>query len=192
MQIRFKHQFTVFIFFIFSYVATAQLHKGQSINATIGLGASSPYDEVDITATGFFAEVEYAINFKKWVGFRPYTSVVFTSTDQDNLAFGLQGFEIKTNTWMLGGKFRLQAPIPYVAPYIEAGIGLSVGGFVTRTPLTNKDLSGVLVHIPWTIGLSIGKNHGTDIEFAYFFIPQAEQVVGGVGIGLCFLIPKKE
>ncbi len=180
----------IFVMFASSQ-ANAQSKKGEFINAKIGFGVTVPSNNVDVSGTGFFAQVEYVWAPKTWLSLRPYTGVIFADTNQDDLDPSLRGFEVKTNAWMLGGKGRIQAPIPYVAPYLELGLGASVGSFVTNTPQTTKDITGVLLHIPFTIGLGLGKNNRTDLEFAYYFTPQAKQFSGAFAFGLSFPINEK-
>jgi len=81
---------------------------------------------------------------------------------------------------------RLSIPIPYVSPYIEAGIGTSIGSFETFTPTTNLKESGILLHIPATLGLAIGRKHAFNIEFTYFFHPSVDQFSDAVAIGYTF------
>lgn len=88
---------------------------------------------------------------------------------------------------MFGGKFRLTAPIPYIAPYFELGLGGSLGKFETITPFTNKSKSGFLVHIPFSLGLELGKEKRTNLEFIYYFHNSVEQFNGAFALG--FSIP---
>jgi len=87
---------------------------------------------------------------------------------------------------MLGAKVRLAAPIPYVAPFFETGVGMSVGSFRTYTEFTNEKKSGALLHIPFTVGLAIGRRHNYELKFIYYYHEAAEQVSGAAALGLTF------
>ncbi|WP_405207489.1 hypothetical protein [Aquimarina sp. LLG6339-5] len=92
----------------------------------------------------------------------------------------------ETKAFLLGGKARLRAPIPWVAPYAEIGIGTSIGKFETVTAFDNIDKSGVIYHIPFSFGLELGKNHNVDLGFAYYFQPSVAQYVGALTLGITF------
>jgi hypothetical protein len=87
---------------------------------------------------------------------------------------------ITANAFMLGVKIRLIAPIPY----FEIGFGMSVGSFKTITPLTTIEKRGFLYHIPFSIGVELGKNHNVNVELTYYDHPTADQFSGAFAIGL--------
>lgn len=84
----------------------------------------------------------------------------------------------------MGGKARVKAPIPYVAPYIEAGIGASIGSFETSTFFTGIKKSGIIYHIPLSFGLELGKNYGVDLGITYYIQPTVEQYAGAFAFGI--------
>jgi hypothetical protein len=75
--------FTLFAITIFtmsfSNIAIAQPQKGEFINASVGLGFSAPYDNVDVIGSGFYAQGEYVLGITKWFGVRPYAGFMITS-----------------------------------------------------------------------------------------------------------------
>ena len=121
--------FTLF----FSNQANAQT-EGRFIKASIGFGSStSDYEEENpevIDGFGFYTQGEYIIGLTRWFSVRPYAGAIFTSTDDDKIK-NPQGYKVETNAFLLGTKVRLCAPIPWVAPFIETGIGASIGSFKT-------------------------------------------------------------
>lgn len=126
----------ILIFSIIFYNSTsAQEKKSEFINASLGFGMCAPYDETDLTGSGFYAQGEYVSNLASWFAFRPYAGVLIASGEVDEPS--MNKYKIKSNALLLGAKFRLSAPIPYVAPFIESGAGLSVGSFQTFTPFTD-------------------------------------------------------
>ncbi|KQC32443.1 hypothetical protein AAU57_03180 [Nonlabens sp. YIK11] len=182
--------FTTCILFLFFILGTqAQPKEGRFIEGSIGFGLTSPYEEaIDVLGNGFFVQGEYVIAMKSWFGIRPYVGFVTTKTDPESSDDAALGFKANTTALLLGGKIRLAAPIPYVAPYFEVGYGMSIGKFETLTRTYDIDKSGVVGHIPVTLGLALGKNHEVEVEFTYFFQNSVEQFTGAAAIGLSFPI----
>lgn len=178
------------LLFAMSTNAYAQPQKGQFINASIGLGLAAPYDEADVTGDGFYAQAEYVWAPKRWFGIRPYVGVVTASGESDENGFYKS--RIKSNAALLGAKVRAAAPIPYVAPFIEAGVGMSLGSFETRTQFTDIEKSGMVMHIPFSLGLAIGRRHNYEIKFTYYYHDTAKQLSGAAAIGVSFPIGNGE
>ncbi|WP_248574807.1 hypothetical protein [Flavobacterium sp. H122] len=175
--------------FLFYNTAPAQEKKSEFINTSLGIGMCAPYDETDLTGTGFYAQGEYVYNLKSWFAFRPYAGIIIASGESDEP--GMEEYKIKSNAFLLGTKVRISAPIPYVAPFLESGIGLSVGSFQTYTPYTNLKKNGVLPHIPFSVGLALGRKHNVEIKFTYYYHSTAEQFSGAMAAGLSFPLNNK-
>lgn len=175
---------TILFSIFFSNSLSAQTQKGEFINTSIGIGMVAVDDQADITGSGFYAQGEYVYNVLSWFGLRPYAGVIFASGESD--LPGMEQYEVKSNAFLLGGKARITAPIPYVAPFLESGIGMSIGEFKTYTPYTNVEKKGLQLHIPVTLGLAIGRHHDYELKFVYYFHPSAEQTSGAVSIGYSF------
>ncbi len=167
----------------FQNLSYAQPQKGRFIDASIGLGISVPYEDIDIYGTGFYGKVEYVIGYNKWVGIRPYAGVLFTSA-VENEDYPDSG--ISSNIFFLGGKGRIAAPIPYVAPFLELGLGLSFGNLTTDFPMVKYKSNGVIPHIPFTFGLAVGKRHNVELVFTYLYHITAKQFSGASALGLSF------
>lgn len=161
----------------------AQPQTGQFINAAIGLGISAPYDDSEADGTGFYAQAEYVYAPYSWLGVRPYAGVVIASGEEKKET---PYWRMKSNAALLGVKSRIVAPIPYVAPYLESGIGMSIGSFETNTEYTQLKKSGILYHIPVTLGLAIGRNHDFELKFTYYYHPAVEQFSGAAAFALTF------
>lgn len=189
LQIMNKIILIVFFAILTSTQLQAQLDRGNSINVSVGYGISAPYDDVDIMGTGFYAQGEFVLRLKSWFDVRPYAGFILTSPDSDDELQEQLGFEVTANSFLAGGKVRVTAPIPWVAPYIEAGVGLSIGSFKTSTPFTNKEDNGILYHIPFSIGLELGPKRNFDIAFTYYYHPSVEQFVGAAAVGISFPLP---
>ena len=171
---------------IFSNLLKAQPQKGKFINVAIGLGISAPYDESDISGSGFYAQGEYVIGLSKWFGLRPYAGVVLASQVEIDGEKYQTDYKVTSNAFLFGGKARVLAPIPYIAPYFEIGIGASIGSFQTYIPQTNISKNGLLMHIPFSIGLALGRKNNFDVGFTYYFHPDAQQFSGAAAIGFIF------
>ncbi|NNK73180.1 MAG: hypothetical protein HKO94_08300, partial [Flavobacteriaceae bacterium] len=114
----------------------AQFIKEKSIDVSIGYGLSAPYDDVKINGIGFYAQGEFVLSLAKWIDLRPYAGLILTMDNEGDDGLGTPDYQSIANAALIGGKIRLTAPIPWVAPYIEGGVGASIGSFETYTPLT--------------------------------------------------------
>lgn len=165
--------------------------EGNFIKVSIGLGSStSNYEEENpeiIDGSGFYAQGEYIIGLTKWFSVRPYAGVIFTSTDED-MVKNPQGYKVETNAFLLGTKVRLCAPIPWVAPFIETGIGASIGSFRTYIPGLNVKESGITAHIPIGIGLALGRKNNIEIGVTFYGNLSGEQAFGAFTAGYSFPI----
>lgn len=166
----------------------AQPSTGQFINVSAGFSYSSPdYEteyESEAEASGFYAQAEYVYAPLSWFGVRPYAGVIIAS-DESALNEKEQ-YRIKSNAALLGVKARFAAPIPYVAPFIELGVGVSVGSFETSTIYTSRKANGAIAHIPFTLGLAVGREHNYEIKFTYYFHGSVDQSSGAAAFGFSF------
>ncbi|WP_369048396.1 hypothetical protein [Tenacibaculum sp. UWU-22] len=166
----------------------AQFIKEKSINAQIGYGISTPFNSVNkIADGGFFAQGELALKAASWIEFIPYAGFVLTNSNGKDLNDNPTDEKAESKALLLGGKVRVKAPIPWVAPYVEIGVGTSIGKFETSTAFDNIDKSGVIYHIPFSFGAELGKNNDVDLGFVYYFQPSVKQFVGAFAIGVTFL-----
>lgn len=191
-MMRFLFTFVLFIS-LFSNHLQAQA-TGNFIKASIGYGSSSSYyiedygsqDEVDVMGGGLYLQGEYIIGLKSWFSIRPYAGAIFESVDKDQNLQNQPQYKVTTNAFLMGGKVRLCAPIPWVAPFIEGGIGTSIGKFETFTPNVNFNKSDVLLHIPFSIGLAVGRHNNFEIGISGYFHPAAKQSTAVFALGYNF------
>ena len=187
-----KKTLILLIIILTSNIVEAQFIKEKSINAQVGYGLSAPYNSVDeVVDDGFFAQGELVLKVKSWIEFRPYAGFILTSSNGEDLNGNPTDEKAETKAFLLGGKIRVRAPIPWVAPYVEIGIGTSIGKFETLTAFDNIDKSGIIYHIPFSFGLELGKNNNVDLGFAYYFQPSVEQYVGAFAVGITFQVNNK-
>lgn len=176
-----------------SISAKAQFIQEKSINAQIGYGLSVPYESVDEVADGgFFAQGELVLKATSWFEIRPYAGFILTNSNGKDLNNNPTSEKAESKAFLLGGKARVRAPIPWVAPYLEIGIGTSIGKFETLTAFDNIDKSGIIYHIPFSLGLELGKNNNIDLGFTYFFQPSVEQFVGAFAVGITLPLKNKK
>lgn len=176
----------VFTFLCFSLSSQAQLQAGNYLNTVVGIGYSFSNSDIDVSGSGFYAQGEYVHNLTKWFGIRPYAGLVITSPDDNTDLQFPEDFQVTTKAFFLGGKARIAAPIPWGAPYFEVGIGASIGSFKTITPEFNIKKSGVLMHVPLSFGLALGRKHNFDIAITYYIHDAAEQFNGAFAFGYSF------
>lgn len=164
----------------------AQFIKEKAIDVSIGLGLSSPTHEVDFYGTGFYAQGEFVLSPATWIDFRPYAGFILTRMNEEYTGPVEAGYKSTANAVLIGGKTRITAPIPWVAPYVEIGVGTSIGSFETFTPYTSIAESGMFLHIPFSLGLELGPKHNVNVEFTYYFHNSLEQFAGAAALGLSF------
>ena len=179
-----------FIAFIFSGTLFnsiyAQPKEGEFIDISAGIGLCAPNDDSNISGSGFYAQAEYVWSPLSWFGVRPYAGLILASGESEEGE--VPQFRLKSNAALLGAKIRLAAPIPYIAPFIECGVGLSAGSFETYTQDIDIKKSGILLHIPVTLGLALGRKHSVEVKFTYYFHESVEQFSGAAAVGFSFPI----
>ncbi len=178
--------FTVLLLLAFQS-SKAQFIKEKSIVPAIGYGVSIPYDDMDNAfGTGFLAQAELNLKVKSWFDLRPYAGFFITNASDEDLDGNPTNSIVESKAFFLGGKFRLRAPIPYVAPFLELGVGTSIGQFTTQTFNDNIDKSGVFLHVPFSLGLELGKNHNVELALTYYIHESLQQAVGAFAVGVVF------
>lgn len=188
MSPRAKHH--LFVFFLswlaLSSEALAQPREDHAIDITGGYGLSFPYDDSDESGNGLIGGAEYGFASSAWAGLRAYGTLIWTwPADRDDACDLLEPpCRVTANALMLGAKGRFAIPIPYVAPFIELGLGATLGSLRTQTQYRQKEIDGISLHIPLTLGFAIGPEHDVDIAMVFYFHPAAKQANGGYSLGL--------
>ncbi|WP_343696800.1 hypothetical protein [Flavobacterium sp.] len=190
MTLTLRYFITIVFTVLFSSHSKAQT-TGKFIKASIGFGSStSHYKEENpevIDGFGFYTQGEYVVGITKWFSVRPYAGAIFTSTDEDKIK-NPEGYKVETNAFFLGTKVRLCAPIPWVAPFVETGIGASIGSFETYTNYVNEKKNGVVAHIPIGFGLAVGPKNNIEIGFSFYGNLTSQQSFGGFTAGYSFAL----
>ncbi|WP_339631900.1 hypothetical protein [Bizionia echini] len=187
-----KKVLIISILILSSNFVEAQFIKEKSINAQIGYGISAPYNTIENSASGgFFIQSELILKAASWVEFRPYAGFILTNATDKDLNNKPINERVESQAFLLGGKVRVKAPIPWVAPYVEIGIGTSIGKFQTVTAYDNIEKSGIIYHIPFAFGLELGRNNNVDLGFSYYFQPAVQQYTGALAVGITIPLNKK-
>lgn len=139
---------------------------------------------MNVADTGLYLQGEYVMGLTKWFDLRPYAGRILTKSNGKDLNENSTLFKATSNAFLIGGKGGFTIPIAWVVPYLEVGIGTSIGSFKTQTPLYDIDKTGIIYHIPFSLGLELGRNHNFDIAFTYYFQPSIEQYAGAAAFGV--------
>lgn len=158
------------------------------LQLSAGLGLTFLEDEeldgVDTTGTGGFGEVEYAYRQVEWATPRAYVGALLTRANGD---CPLSPCDVSAQIGFLGVKGRLLAPIPYVAPFFELGLGASIGTLTTRAAsVVDIEQNGIMYHIPVALGLALGAHREVELSLQYLFHPEQRQFGGAWAIGFGF------
>jgi hypothetical protein len=148
------------------------------------LGLSSATSQGDTAlAEGFYGAGEFGVALGEWVSPRLYGGLLMTFPVQQGCQLAT-GCDVSDKIAFVGGKVRFLAPIPYVAPFVELGLGLSAGSLRTLDVGVDKSLAGITYHIPFALGLAVGKEHNIEIALSYLFHPAVSSFAGGIAVGL--------
>lgn len=175
------------LFLGYSALIQAQFIQEKSISAQIGLGLSAPNNSVDgLVDDGFFAQAELILKVKSWLELRPYAGFISTNSGGEDLDGNPSNEIATTKAFLMGGKARVRGKLGWIAPYIEAGIGTSIGSHRTFTLFDDIDRSGITYHIPLSAGIEFGRNGNFDLGLMYFLQPSVKQYAGAFAIGVTF------
>jgi opacity protein-like surface antigen len=97
--------------------------------------------------------------------------------------------EVIAKIGYLGSRARFTLPIPWFGPYIESGIGVSLGRLRTALDSSDHRVDGAALHVPLGLGVQLGPEHEVEVGLLYLFHPKARQTDGSLGIGLSYPIP---
>ncbi len=101
---------------------------------------------------------------------------------------------IKTKTIFLAFFILLFSNYLNAQPKVGEFINASIGYGISAVNDSNDDITakGIVTHIPFSLGLSLGKKHSLDIAFTYYFHPSVNQFSGAAALGFAFPINNKK
>ena len=154
---------------LISNLAEAQLIKEKSLNLQIGRGFSS-IDLINVD-DGLYVQGELALKVISWVELRPYIGLIFGNS----------------RTLLTGGKVRVRPfRSPWLATFVEIGIGASIGKFRTLATFDNIEKEGIIYDIPFSFGVELGRDNNVSIGHAFYSQPSVEQFTGAFLVGIKF------
>lgn len=158
------------------------------LSAGLGLVAAERKGDVDVPGTGqgLLAAGEYVLWPEAWFSPRAYGGLVLTWPARD-CGDGVAPCDVSASLVYGGAKARFTLPIPWVAPYFEVGLGLSLGKFSTRSgSAVDLYYLGPTYHVPVTAGVAFGARRQLDVALVYLYHPEQKQFSGGVAVGYQF------
>ncbi|MGB5666100.1 MAG: hypothetical protein WBM53_04570 [Maribacter sp.] len=96
-----KKTFAILLTILASTQAKAQFIKEKSIDISIGYGTSAPYDDVEVSGSGFYLQGEYALTITKWLGFRPYAGLILIKTNAEDNGLNEPKYKSDANAFLM-------------------------------------------------------------------------------------------
>ncbi len=162
----------------------------RAIRAVLGMSVSMTAEvrdknEEDPYGRGIYLNVGHVWRANRAVQPIAYVGAIFTAPYDDSCWHADNSCNVSASTIFTGGKVRLMIPIPWVGPFIEAGLGVSAGRITSMAGKSDdRQDSGLLLHVPISLGLALGEDHGYTLAFSYLGYPQKNHVDGAMGIGI--------
>ena len=133
---------------------------------------------------GFLGEADYVIEMTTWIQPRLCAGVLLTFPDECESAGS--PCEVTARMAYGGAKVRFTAPIPYVAPFVDLGLGLGVGVLTTRLPEADYGQSFASYHFSIFGGLALGTNRNAELAVGFLAQPSTPQSAIALELGLAF------
>lgn len=165
-------------------------YRALKVDAGLGQAYASNQNDrtVEGSGQGFYGGVEYVLRPESWFSPRLYTGLILAFPRSD-CGLQVQPCDVSAQFVFAGAKARVMIPIPWVAPFIELGLGGSLGHFSTRSgQVVARHTDGLAYHVPYALGLALGERRQFEIAFTYLSHPAQAQVSGAVAIGVQFLL----
>lgn len=167
----------------------ALAEDGRFLQLDAGIGLSFEESaEVDGGGSGAYARADYLFSRDEWFTPKLYAGFLFTRPERD-CGVGVAPCDVSAQIAFVGAAGRLMLPIPYFGPFVELGLGASVGQIATRIgTLVDVQWSGATYHVPWAVGVAFGSRRQYELAFQYMEHPEQRQTNGAVAVGFGFRI----
>ena len=141
-------------------------------------------NDEDPYGRGLYLEVDRVWRSNRAIQPTAYAGAVFTAPFSGSCTHPDDSCNVSASTLFGGGKVRLMLPIPFVGPFLEAGVGMSVGRITTMTGRSDdRQDSGLMLHVPVALGLAMGPDHAYTLVFSYLAYPGKSHVDGAMAVG---------
>jgi len=155
----------------------------------VGVGPSFAFADTSAQAssgTGVQAEATWVRWPDGWFSPRLGAGLAFSGGGR-SCDDGLSPCEVLARYLHATARARLMAPIPWVAPYFEVGLGVAVGQHTARVgQVVDRSGIGAGLAVPFALGLAVGPRHEVEVGIQYLSLPTWRLVGGGflLGFGL--------
>jgi hypothetical protein len=169
----------------------ARAEPDRALGMTAGLAVAVPTTNGRGNAYGAGGMLmgEYVKWPGNWFSPRAYAGVLLAGPSATSCDVGLSPCDVSEDLVFVGGKFRLLLPIPYVGPFLELGIGASVGHSAAHVGQSiDVEKNGVFLDVPFAFGLALGAQHRFQLSLQYLFHPGHDVAGGALSIGYDFSI----
>lgn len=152
-----------------------------------GLGGSfTLVDDANGTGSGGYVAVEVLSPTYEWVTGSLYGGLFLTWPEGD-CGPGVVPCDLSASIFFLGVKGRVVAPISWVAPFLELGVGISIGRTTTRNgAVVEAEAKGFIPHWLWGLGLAIGPNNEFSLSLQFLEHTRGQQSCALLGAGFAF------
>jgi hypothetical protein len=163
-------------------------YRALKASAGLGLAAASQQGGQTVSGSGkgFYGDVEYVVRPSSWFSPRFYGGLVLAFPASD-CGPRVVPCDVSAQYLFGGAKARVMVPIPWVGPFVELGLGASLGRFSTRSgQAVDRRTNGLAYHVPFAIGLALGERRQFEFSFQYLSHPAQEQFSGAIALGVQF------
>ncbi len=132
--------------------------------------------------TGGAVAVEALSRTEDWLLGSLYAGLLLTWPD-GGCGPGVVPCEVSARIFFLGIKARLMAPIPWVGPFFDLGVGLSIGSTKVLNGAVQAEANGVIPHWLWGLGLAVGPRHQVILSLDYLEHTRGQQSCAMLTVG---------
>lgn len=160
------------------------------LQVSAGIGYAAAGSRGDGIGTGVAGGIECVDPWNLWISARIYAAGVHVRADESSCEPSVSPCAISNRVALLGLRLRwLIIAGRRVGPFIEGGIGTSLGEMETRLGADGSHAAidehrTAAFHGPVSFGLAIGKSGRHDIAFDYYFHGGSEHVAGSLSVNI--------
>lgn len=143
----------------------AQPNLGTSIQGRASVSNAYSGQHEEPLGAGYTLQADFIIAPYEWFNVRAYLGMIKVGRRANDEYCEQQGIHCHvTAHGAIGGLMaRLTVPIPWISPFIGAGLGSTFGRYSHRTPNDYTRRNGMFMHVPLTLGLALGPHSEVDL-----------------------------